>query len=162
MNPEILRAMQHRSARAAIGSSSMRGAGSTGVVLAAGRFLGAMSLQPFGTSRESKFRAALDTATIKLRDRSRRRRSGGGSLEKGSIFFFVTAFTPVLRDEFTAWRAPKSSSRCRWIASLASVWCVHRAVRFRVGARSGALTRTQATNISQWLPCSREKRALPA
>jgi hypothetical protein len=46
----LLRSIQHHIARVAINSSSMRGAGSPGVVAAVRAFLGTMPLRPFGTS----------------------------------------------------------------------------------------------------------------
>ena len=54
---ELLRAIQHRTARVAIGSSSMRGAGNTGVVTAARTHLGRLDLRPFGTRHNDRFRA---------------------------------------------------------------------------------------------------------
>ena len=74
MEAEVLRAMQHYKARAAIGSSSMRGASSAGGVERARVFLGQMDLRPLGTANRSKFLSHLD----KLIDRvkSVRTRSG--------------------------------------------------------------------------------------
>ena len=66
MDADLLRAIQHHTARAAIGSSSMRGAGSAGVVRQARAFLSAMPLDSFGTSSEATFRAHLDRATNDL------------------------------------------------------------------------------------------------
>ena len=67
MNRHLLRAIQKHNARAAIGSSSMRNAGSAGVVRHAQDFLGKMRLRPFGTSSESEFRSQLDDATEDLK-----------------------------------------------------------------------------------------------
>ena len=67
MDADLLRAIQHHTARAAIGSSSMRGAGSAGVVKDAREFLCKMRLGPFGTSSEAKFRSHLDRATEDLK-----------------------------------------------------------------------------------------------
>src|ERR1700730_1011498 len=67
MDAYLLRAIQHHNARAAIGSSSMRGAGSAGVVASARSFLGEMPLRPFWTSSASKFLCRLDSATDDLK-----------------------------------------------------------------------------------------------
>ena len=64
---DLLRAIQHRTARVAIGSSSMRGAGNTGVVTAARTHLGRLDLRPFGTRDDDRFRVALNSATTRLR-----------------------------------------------------------------------------------------------
>ena len=64
---ELLRAIQHRTARVAIGSSSLRGAGNTGVVTAARTHLGRLDLRPFGTRHNDRFRAELNSATTRLR-----------------------------------------------------------------------------------------------
>ena len=64
---KLLRAIQHRTARVAISSSSMRGAGSTGVVTAARTCLGRLDLRPFGTRDDDRFRAELNRATTRLR-----------------------------------------------------------------------------------------------
>ena len=67
MNCRLLRAIQHYTARAAISSSSMRGAGNTGVVTAARTHLGRLDLCPFGTRDDARFRAELNSATTRLR-----------------------------------------------------------------------------------------------
>ena len=51
----------------AIGSSSMRGVGNTGVVTAARTHLGRLDLRPFGTRHDDRFRAELNSATTRLR-----------------------------------------------------------------------------------------------
>jgi hypothetical protein len=63
MDTDILRAIPHYKARGAIGSSSMRGAGSAGVVERARASLGEMDLRPFGTLNRAYFLDHLDGAT---------------------------------------------------------------------------------------------------
>jgi hypothetical protein len=65
---KFLKALQIRAARIAIGSSSMRGRGSKGAVQAGRDFLNDLSLASFGTSDSQKFRSALDTATLELKE----------------------------------------------------------------------------------------------
>ena len=67
MESTILRAIPHRNARVAIGSSSMRGAGSAGVVAAARAFVSELDLAPFGTAVARRFLARLDRTTERLR-----------------------------------------------------------------------------------------------
>jgi hypothetical protein len=55
-SPQLLKAMQERAARIAIGSSSMRGRGGKGVVKAGRAYLGDLSLADFGTSDPKRFR----------------------------------------------------------------------------------------------------------
>jgi len=101
MDSYLLRAIQHHSARAAIGGSSMRGAGSAGVVLSARTFLGDMPLRPFGTSSRSKFLLSLDDATNGLKRALPKGAQRWGLARKGlNIFLRSCLYTTYLRDEY--------------------------------------------------------------
>ena len=106
MNPELLRAIQHFTARSAIGSSSMRGAGSAGVVECARTFMGRMALSSFGTRNRATFLNRLDRATtdlLILLPKSARR---WGRARKGlNIFLRNCLYTSYLRDEYSLARA---------------------------------------------------------
>src|SRR5471032_3168281 len=60
---DLLEALQARAARSSLGPSSMRGAGSRGVVGAGRPFLAQLDLLRFATSSEQRFCAELDRAT---------------------------------------------------------------------------------------------------
>jgi hypothetical protein len=106
MNLKLLRAIQHYCARAAIGSSSMRGAGSVGVVLAARTFLGAMPLRPFGSSKRSEFKSRLDEATESLKRALPKKAQKWGLARKGlNIFMRNCLYTSYLREEYQLGRA---------------------------------------------------------
>ncbi len=60
---QLLQSVQASAARIAIGSSSMRGAGSAGVVMAARAHLLRLPLKDFGTPDADAFRNPLDGAT---------------------------------------------------------------------------------------------------
>ena len=106
MDSYLLRAIQHHNARAAIGSSSMRGAGSAGVVQSARAFLGEMPLGPFGTSSGSKFLSRLDRATDELKLALPRVAQRWGLARKGlNIFLRNCLYTTYLRDEYELARA---------------------------------------------------------
>jgi hypothetical protein len=101
MDTDLLRAIQHYNARAAIGSSSMRGAGAAGVVQSARDFLCDMALRPFGTSSESKFLARLDGATDDLKRALPKGAQRWGLARKGlNIFLRNCLYTSYLRDEY--------------------------------------------------------------
>ena len=101
MDTYLLRAIQHHNARAAIGSSSMRGAGSAGVVRSARAFLGEMPLRPFGTSSGSKFLSRLDSATHDLKRALPKEAQRWGLARKGlNIFLRDCLYTTYLRDEY--------------------------------------------------------------
>jgi hypothetical protein len=98
---DLLRAIQHYTARAAIGSSSMRGAGSKGVVAAARTYLGNMPLRPFGTSKASIFRSELDNATEELRSLLPKKAQRWGLARKAlNIFLRNCLYTSYLRDNY--------------------------------------------------------------
>ena len=105
MDAQLLRAIQHYNARAAIGSSSMRGAGHAGVVESARSFLGKMELAPFGASSGSKFLSRLS------RDRQSQANSPKGAqrwgLARKGLNIFLRGCCPriYLRDAYNLARA---------------------------------------------------------
>jgi hypothetical protein len=106
MNQTVLRAIQHHNARAAIGSSSMRRAGSPGVVEAARKFLAHMNLAPFGAAKRKTFMAALDRNTEKLRLALPKRTQRWGLARKAiNIFLRNCLYTAYLRDRYGLARA---------------------------------------------------------
>jgi hypothetical protein len=101
MNAEMLRAIQQRSARAAIGSSAMRGAGSKGVVEAGREFLSRLNLAPFGTSDSRRFAAHLDRTTDRLQGHLPRSARHWGLARKGlNIFLRDCLYTAYLRKHY--------------------------------------------------------------
>ena len=103
---ELLRAIQHRTARVAIGSSSMRGAGNTGVVTAARTHLGRLDLRPFGTRHNDRFRAELNSATTRLRAVLPEDARHWGLARKGlNIFLRDCLYTVYLRERYRLDRA---------------------------------------------------------
>ncbi len=108
MDTYLLRAIQHHNARAAIGSSSMRGAGSPGVVRSARTFLREMPLRPFGTSSPSKFLSRLDSATNDLKRALPKGTQRWGLARKAlNIFLRNCLYTTYLRDEYNLAPAEK-------------------------------------------------------
>jgi hypothetical protein len=67
MKHELLKAIQRRTARVAVGPSALRGAGHKGALDAARQFLGDVDLRPFGTSDQLQFMIHLDEATLDLK-----------------------------------------------------------------------------------------------
>jgi len=101
MHPDLLRAIQHYTARAAITSSSMRGAGRSGVVRSAQEFVAQMPLRPFGTPSGARFLASLDTATSDLTKALPKGAQRWGLARKGlNIFLRGCLYTTYLRDEY--------------------------------------------------------------
>ena len=101
MDAQLLRAMQHRCARVAIGGSSMRGAGSTGVVAAARTYLNDMPLRPFGTPSRSTFLARLDHETNDLTRGLPKRARYWGLARKGlNIFLRDSLYNAYLREAY--------------------------------------------------------------
>jgi hypothetical protein len=97
----LLNAMQHHHARVAISSSSMRGAGSPGVVAAARDFLGKLSLRPFGTSSQPEFQAHLDHATRRLLRALPQKERRWGRARKGlNIFLRDCLYNTYLRRHY--------------------------------------------------------------
>lgn len=98
---ELLKALQVRAARIAIGSSSMRGRGSKGAVKAGRDFLNGLSLSSFGTSDLQNFRSALDAATLALKEAFPRGSRYWGLARKGlNIFLRDCLYTVYLRDAY--------------------------------------------------------------
>jgi hypothetical protein len=105
MTQDVLGAIQWFTARAAIGSSSMRGA-AAGTVPAARDFLGQISLEGFGTANSKQFRVCLDTATNDLLRRLPKGGRSWGRARKGvNIFLRGCLYTCYLRDEYRLDRA---------------------------------------------------------
>jgi hypothetical protein len=102
MTPALLRSLQARAARIAIGPSSMRGAGSKGVVTAARNYLQNVSLLEFGTADAEIFRAALDRTTTELKRALPKASRHWGLARKGlNIFLRDCLYTVYLRDAFS-------------------------------------------------------------
>jgi hypothetical protein len=98
---DLLDALQARAARTALGPSSMRGAGSAGVVAAGRPVLRELQLGTFATSRARRFRAALDQATERLLRSFPRRARRWGLARKGlNIFLRDCLYTVYLRDAY--------------------------------------------------------------
>lgn len=99
---ESLKALQVRAARIAIGSSSMRGAGSRGAVEAGRHFLNTLPLADFGTSNSKDFRSALDAATLGLEHAFPNASRYWGLARKGlNIFLRDCLYTVYLRDAYS-------------------------------------------------------------
>src|SRR2546430_2008228 len=99
---QLLKALQVRAARIAIGSSSMRGRGSEGVVKAGRAFLGDLPLADFGTSYPKQFRSALDAATLGLERAFPKSSRYWGLARKGlNIFLRDCLYTVYLRDAYS-------------------------------------------------------------
>jgi hypothetical protein len=67
MKPKLINAIQRREAVLAIGPSTLRGQGRSGVVAATRDFLKKLDLRRFSVDRETVFRRRLDKATDELR-----------------------------------------------------------------------------------------------
>jgi len=101
LTSEILRALQARAARSALGPSSMRGAGSRGVVEAGRPVLRGMDLRRFSTSNQRKFASELDRATDGLLRSFPRSARHWGLARKGvNIFLRDCLYTVYLREAF--------------------------------------------------------------
>jgi hypothetical protein len=100
--PELLNALQIRAARIAIGSSSMRGRGSEGVVDAGRGFLNNLPLISFGTADPNKFKSSLDSATLGLKNAFPKNSRYWGLARKGlNIFLRDCLYTVYLRDNYS-------------------------------------------------------------
>jgi hypothetical protein len=99
---DLLEALQARAARSSLGPSSMRGAGSRGVVGAGRPFLAQLDLLRFATSNEQRFGAELDRATDALMRAFPRSARHWGLARKGlNIFLRECLYTVYLRDAYT-------------------------------------------------------------
>jgi hypothetical protein len=108
MDKHLLLAIQRYNARAAIGSSSMRGAGSAGVVRSAREFLGELPLRPFGTASRAKFSSHLNNATANLQRALPKGAQRWGLARKAlNIFLRNCLYTTYLCEEYNLARAEK-------------------------------------------------------
>lgn len=102
MSAETLRALQAKAARATLSPSSMRGAGSKGVVKAGRAFLVNLDLKRFGTDRRSQFFKVLDHATDGLRRSFPPSAQHWGLARKGlNIFLRECLYTVYLRRAYS-------------------------------------------------------------
>jgi hypothetical protein len=102
ISADLLRSFQTRAARIAIGSSSMRGAGSAGVVTAARGYLTGLQLKDFGTADAKAFRSSLDRATSQLELALPKKGRHWGLARKGlNIFLRDCLYTVYLREAFS-------------------------------------------------------------
>jgi hypothetical protein len=100
--PDILQALQAHAARAAITPSSMRGAGSRGVVAAGQKHLADLALARFGIAHVTRFRRELDTATHDLMLALPKGARHWGLARKGlNIFLRECLYTVYLREEYS-------------------------------------------------------------
>lgn len=105
---ELLYALQVRAARGALGPSSMRGRGSKGVVDAGRAYLSALDLSSFGTTEQSRFRCALDTATRGLQASFPKSARHWGLARKGlNIFLRECLYTIYLRRAYSLHRCER-------------------------------------------------------
>jgi len=101
MSAQLRRAIQCYTARTAITSFSMRGAGSAGVVRAASEYLAKLPLQPFGTSKRAQFAKYLDETTDALLGQMPVKSRHWGLARKGlNIFLRGCLYTTYLRDHY--------------------------------------------------------------
>jgi hypothetical protein len=99
---ELLKALQMRAARIAMGPFTMRGRGSKGAVRAGREFVNVLSLARFGTSDSRKFKSALDTATFGLKEALPRGSRYWGLARKGlNIFLRDCLYTVYLRNAYS-------------------------------------------------------------
>jgi hypothetical protein len=99
---DLLRSLQARAARVAIGPSSMRGRGNEGVVDSARAFLLNVQLHTFATQDEDTFRKQLDKRTEDLRRSLPKGAVHWGLARKGlNIFLRDCVYTARLRDAFS-------------------------------------------------------------
>ena len=98
---DLFVAIQSRCARAALGPSSMRGAGSGGVVAAGRAYLCVLQLTQFATADARQFRCALDRATLGLMHSFPRPAHHWGLARKGlNLFLRDCLYTVYLRDAY--------------------------------------------------------------
>lgn len=96
---ELLKALQVRAARIALGPFTTRGRGSAGAVKAGREFLNFLPVAQFGTSNLQKFRSALEAGTLGLKDAFPRGSRYWGLARKGlNIFLRDCLYTVYLRD----------------------------------------------------------------
>ena len=106
LSQEVLRALQTRAARSALGPSSMRGARSRGVVNAGRPFLRTLDLTRFATSSRRHFNRELDRATEGLlRSFPRSARHWGLARRGINIFLRDCLYTIYFREAYGLGRA---------------------------------------------------------
>lgn len=97
----LTRAMQARTAVAALGPSALRGQGASGVIAAARAYLAKMNLGAFAVERESAFRRRLDAKTDRLmRAFPRPARSWGAARKAINLFLRDALYNVYLREAF--------------------------------------------------------------
>lgn len=97
----MIRLLHEHTAEVAIGASTLRNQGAPGVVLAARLFLKELNLDSFRTSTEQQFRARLNTATKRLRDRLPRKARNWGAARKAiNIFLRDALYNHYLRSRY--------------------------------------------------------------
>lgn len=97
----MIRLLHERTADVAIGASTLRNQGAPGVVLAARLFLKELNLDSFRAKTEQQFRARLNTATKRLRDRLPRRARNWGAARKAiNIFLRDALYNHYLRSRY--------------------------------------------------------------
>jgi hypothetical protein len=98
----LLRAIQSRAARLAVGASTVRGRGNAGVVAVSRSFLRTVDLRAFGPAAPVPFGEALDQLTEELRRRlPRRARHWGIARKVLNIFLRDCLYTTYLEEEYS-------------------------------------------------------------
>ena len=106
-NERFLLSVRSRTARVAVGPSTVRGQGK-GAARSARKFLRGLRLRPFGTRDESAFHRALDRATGTLTDElPAPSKSWGLSRKIVNIFLRDCLYNVYLRREFELQKAEK-------------------------------------------------------
>ena len=102
----LLRAVQSRAARVAVGASTVRGAGNAGVAAASREFLAGVDLRPFGTPQAARFEKALEAETRRLQAHlPHRARKWGLARKVLNIFLRDCLYTGYLADAYSLGRA---------------------------------------------------------
>lgn len=103
---ELLRAIQSRAARIAIGASTLRGRGNTGAVASARKFLRGIDLTVFSLADEAAFQHILDQTTEELRSQLPRQAQRWGIARKAlNIFLRDCLYTSYLAEAYRLRRA---------------------------------------------------------
>ena len=99
---EVLKAIQSRAARIAVGASTVRGRGNAGTVAAARAFLRSLDLTPFGPNAAISFAEALNRSTEELRSAlPRDARHWGIARKVANIFLRDCLYTTYLDSAFS-------------------------------------------------------------
>lgn len=97
----FLRMIQHRTARVAVGASTVRGQGAPGIVAAARHFVGELPLTSFGTDDQRVFARRLEATTQRLMTVLPRRASAWGLSRKVlNIFLRDCLYTSYLAEAY--------------------------------------------------------------